>query len=142
MYSKLLKPLFIALTLTLMACVNEPLPPASEKEIVAEISGEWSCHEEGDGIGLDFDATITSDPSGDSKIFISNFHNMGTSEKISATVSTDLSLTIPVQTVNNQTFSGSGDISNDYTQITFNYTIENENGTSQITATFSYAVVS
>ncbi len=142
MYSKMLKTLFIALTLPLMACVNEPLPPASEKEIVTEISREWSCHEEGDGIGQDFNAIISADPSGDSKIFISNFHNMGSTDKISATVSTDLSVSIPEQTINNQVFSGSGEISNDYTQITFNYTIENDSGSVQIVATFNYGGIS
>jgi hypothetical protein len=130
------------MTLPLMSCIDEPLPPASEKEIVAEIIGEWNCHEEGDGIGLDFTVQISSDPSGDAKIFISNFHNMGSSDKISAIVSKDLNVTIPVQTVNNQIFSGTGEISNDYTQITFNYSIENDEGSVQIVATLNYGVTS
>jgi hypothetical protein len=132
--------ILLVFILPLMSCINEPLPPSSEKEIITEISREWSCHEDGDGIGLDFTATIMSDTSDDTKIQISNFHNMGVTDKISANVSTDLTITIPEQTVNNQIFRGSGDISNDYTQITFNYSIENDNGTVQITATYSYGV--
>jgi hypothetical protein len=142
MHNKLSIVLLFAFILPLMSCINEPLPPSSEKEIITEISREWTCHEDGDGIGLDFTATITSDPTDNAKILISNFHNMGLADKISAVISTDLSVTIPQQTINNQIFIGSGEISNDYTQITFNYSIENDNGTVQITATYSYGVTS
>jgi hypothetical protein len=140
MRNKLFIVLLTAFFLPLMSCVNEPLPPSSAKEIIIEISREWSCHEDGDGIGLDFNAVITSDTSDDTKIYIANFHNMGNTDKIYAFVSTDLSITIPEQTVNNQVFSGSGDVSNDYTQITFSYTLENDNGSVLITATYSYGV--
>jgi hypothetical protein len=134
--------LFIWITIPLLSCSNEPVPPATEKEIISEIARNWSCHVVGDGFPFDNEATITSNPASDSQIFIYNFHNMGSTDKITATVKTDLSIIIPEQTVNNQTFSGTGDISNDYTQITFEYTLENDTETLQISATFTYGITS
>ncbi|MCD4793380.1 MAG: hypothetical protein K8R54_09120 [Bacteroidales bacterium] len=136
---KFLLPVF---ALFLMSCPDEPAPPATEKEIIAEISREWTCHEEGDDFPLNYNATITSDPANDSKILISNFHAMGNDDKISAIIKTDLSVEIPLQTINSQDFSGTGEISNDYTQITWDYTIVFSGGTVHITGTYTYGTTS
>ena len=136
---KFLLPVF---ALFIMSCDKEPAPPQTEKEIIEEISREWSCHEVGDEYPLNFNAKITSDPANDNKILISNFHNMGWDDKISAIIKTDLTIEIPEQTINNQVFKGSGDITNDYTQITWKYSIVYSDGTVDIDATYTYGTIS
>ena len=124
------------------SCKPEPAPPTTEKEIISEISREWSCREEGDDIPLSFNATISADPTDETKILVANFHKMGYTDKLSAIINTDLSIVIPQQTIGNQIFKGSGDISNDLTEIIWNYTIEFDGGTVSITATYTYGVIS
>ena len=125
-----------------ISCKPEPAPPTTEKEIISEISREWSCREEGDDIPLTFNATISANPSDDTKILVANFHKMGYTDKLSAIIHTDLTIVIPEQTVGNQIFKGSGDISNDLTEINWTYTIEFDGGTVTITATYTYGVTS
>ena len=137
-----IKFLFPVFALFIISCDNEPAPLQTEKEIIDEISREWTCHEEGDDYPLDYNATITSDPANDSKIFIRNFHAMGDNDKISAIIKTDLSVEIPLQTINSQDFSGTGEISNDYTRITWEYTIVFSGGTVHITGTYTYGTTS
>ena len=133
-----LKFLLLVFALFLISCDKEPAPPQTEKEIIEEISREWSCVEDEEGFPLNFNATITNDPSDEAKFFIANFHKLGYSDKVSAVVKTDLSIEIPKQTINNQEFTGSGDISNDFTRISWDYTVENADGTVRITGTYTY----
>ena len=133
-------PLF---TLFLMACIDEPAPQMTEKEIALEISRTWNCDEFEEGFGAlpSFEVVISTDPSNDAGILISNFHGLeGT--QIQAIVRTDLSIELPEQTVFGQTYLGSGDISNDFTRITWDYTIENADGTTRITGTYTYGTTS
>ena len=140
---KTLKLMIPVLILFLMSCIDEPAPVKTEKEIVQEISRVWNCEEFEEGFGAlpSFDATISDDPSNDAGILISNFHGLGTTS-ISATVRTDLTIEIPEQTLFEQTYIGSGEISNDFTRITWDYTIENADGTVRITATYTYGTTS
>ena len=133
-YLKLLIPIF---ALFLMSCIDEPAPPQTEKEIIAEISREWNCQEDEEGFPLSFNATIASDPANETMILISNFHKLGYSDKVSAIIKKDLSIILPEQTILNQTITGTGDISNDFTRISWDYTIENADGTVHITGTYS-----
>lgn len=137
------KPIFLFFVLpALVSCKPEPAPPSTAKEIITEISREWSCVTAGDDGQLAFNAIISADPNSDSKIFVTNFHKIGPNDKIYAIVNTDLSIVIPEQTIGNQVFEGTGEISNDYTEITWDYTILYEGGTLNISATFNYGVTS
>jgi len=108
-----------------MSCDNEIAPPTSEKEIVENISKTWSCEmiEDG-GFEQTFESIISSDASDETKIFISNFHKSG--ESVYAYVSKDLMITIPEQQIDNQIIKGTAEISNDYTRISWVYTINTE----------------
>lgn len=132
-----LKLLIILFAIPLMACENEIIPPASEQEIIENISKTWSCDmiEDGSEYG-GYEITITNNTSEEAKINISNFHK--TNETIYAYVSKDLVITIPEQDVGNQTFKGEGDVSNDYTRISWNYTIETSDGTVVVTGVSTY----
>ena len=132
---------FLIFSFLFISCIDEPAQPQSTSEIIKEISREWTCNMDEDGFNVDFNAVISSDPTDDTKVFISNFHKMGNDLSVYVIVHTDLSLDIPEQTKNNQTFKGSGIISDDYTEITWNYSIEYDNGdVSQVTGKYSYGV--
>ena len=135
--------LILFFTFSLMSCVDEPIQAVSEQEIIKEISREWICNMDEEGFPVDFTAVISADPIDDTKIKISHFHKIGTDLTVSVIVRKDLTLEIPEQIVNNQVFKGSGIISDDYTQITWSYSIEDDNGDiSQVTGTYSYSVSS
>ena len=126
-----------------ISCIDEPAQPASEQEIIKEISREWTCNMDEEGYPVDFTAVISPDTINETKILISNFHKIGKNLTVAVIVRKDLSLEIPEQVVNNQVFKGSGIISDDYTQITWSYSIEDDSGdVTQVTGTYSYGVSS
>ena len=137
---KLIK-LQILLTLfafLMMSCDNEVVPPASEQEIISNISKTWSCEMTEDGSPYNgFEIIITNNISEDARVNISNFHN--TDEIIYAIVSKDLVITIPEQQIGNQIFEGDGDISNDYSRITWNYKIITDEDTVIVTGVSTYS---
>ncbi len=110
------------LALPLMSCIDEIVPPASEQEIITEISRTWSCDMIEDGsFNLFFDVGISSDATDSNEISILNFHNSG--ETVIAIVGKDLMIRFNQQ-VGNQVFEGTGEISNDYSRITWDYKID------------------
>ena len=131
------KLLLIIFTFSLMSCIDEIEPLASTGEIVSEISHSWNgdMTEDGGPYG-EFESTISADSGNESQIFISNFHNSG--GVVTGIVYTDLTIDIPEQTIGLQTFSGTGDISNDYSNITWDYSIETTDGTVLVQGTYTY----
>jgi len=128
--------LILMFALPMMSCENEIVPPATTQEIISNISKTWTCEMIEDGsFRLNFESIITNYTSDETKIKISNFHN--SEQVVFAYVSKDLTITIPEQQVGEQYFKGSGDISNDYSSISWNYTIENANGTVVVTGVFT-----
>ncbi len=135
--------IILLFTLPLMSCIDEPAEPVTEQSIIKEISREWTCNMDEEGFPVDFTAVISPDPVNNTQIKISNFHKIGNDLTVSVIVNRDLSLFIPEQVVNNQVFNGSGIISDDYTEISWSYTIENDNGEyTQVTGKYSYGVSS
>ncbi len=135
--------LIVFFSFLLTACIDEPAQPATEKEIISEISREWTCNMDEEGFPVDFTAVISPDGTDASRVLINNFHKIGNDLSISVIVRTDLTLEIPEQTINNQVFKGVGLISDDYTEITWNYSIEDENGDiSHVTGKYFYGVSS
>ncbi len=133
----------VFLAIFLIACVDEPAEALNTQEVIQEISRDWSCNMEEDGSPISFTATIYANSAADNEVFISNFHNMGNELSLSVVVHDDLTLQIPEQIKNNQVFKGTGIISDDYTEITWNYTIEDENGDIiHVTGKYLYGVSS
>lgn len=115
--------LIALLAIPLMSCDNEIVPPATEQEIILEISRTWNCDlMEDDSPYGSFSVVISNNTSSDAKINISNFHNSG--ETITATVGKDLIIHFDYD-IGNQVFKGKGEISNDYSRISWDYTVDN-----------------
>ena len=132
---------FLVFSMLFISCIDEPAQPQSTSEIINEISREWTCNMDEVGFPVNFSVVIASDPIDDTKILISNFHKIGTNLSASVIVRKDLTLEIPEQVINNQVFKGSGIISDDYTEITWSYTIEDDNGdVNQVTGKYSYGI--
>jgi len=132
---------FLVFSMLFISCIDEPAQPQSTSEIINEISREWTCNMDEAGFPVNFSVVIASDPIDDTKILISNFHKIGTNLSASVIVRKDLTLEIPEQVINNQVFKGSGIISDDYTEITWSYTIEDDNGdVNQVTGKYSYGI--
>ncbi len=125
----------ILISVMLISCINEIAPPTTEKEIISEISRTWNCSMLEDDFPVEYSIVISNDNSDEKQIFISNFNRIGTSKKVKAKVNKDLSIVITEQTIDQQTFKGSGEISNDYSRITWNYTIEDSNEIINVTGT-------
>ena len=135
--------LFLFLTFPLMSCIDEPAQQFTTQEIISEIARQWTCNMDEDGFNVDFTAVITADVSSDSRILIHNFHKIGDNLSAYAIVNEDLTINLPEQTINNQIFKGSGLISDDFTEISWNYTIEDDNGTiTNVTGKYTYGVSS
>ena len=72
-----------------------------------------------------------------------NPQEIGDNLSVYAIVNEDMTINLPEQTINNQIFKGSGLISDDFTEITWNYTIEDDNGTiTSVTGKYTYGVTS
>ncbi len=134
---KLLALLFISTTF--FSCIDEPTPPVTD--LRAEISREWDVTENDGNFTLDFKATITKDASDETKILISNFHNLGNDITAYAIVYSTNSLEIPTQTIGNTIIQGTGEISATYEKIVWTYTAEEENIVN-VTGTFTIANIS
>jgi len=114
--------LIVFLALPFVSCINDIAPEKTEQEIIAEISRTWSCDMvEDNSFSLLFNVVISSDSNTGATIKISNFHN--SNEILEATVGKDLMIRFDYQ-VGNQIFKGTGEISNDYSRISWDYTIE------------------
>ncbi|NOZ34038.1 MAG: hypothetical protein GXO80_01930 [Chlorobi bacterium] len=140
---KLYKILFpiVILFLSLSSCIDEPAQPVSEKEIIDNISREWNCLMDEDGYNVDFNAVISPDGTNSKQVLINNFHKIGNDLSVYVIVNQDLTLEIPEQAVGNQVFKGTGLISDDYTEITWNYTIETDDNTvTQVMGKYSYGI--
>ncbi len=135
--------LFLILTLPLMSCIDEPVQLLTSREIISEIARQWDCNMDEGGYPINFTAVINADVSSDSRILIHNFHKIGDNLSVYAIVNEDMTINLPEQTINNQIFKGSGLISDDFTEITWNYTIEDDNGTiTSVTGKYTYGVTS
>ena len=139
----LISSIILLVLFPLMSCIDEPAQPVTTQGIIKEISHDWTCNMDEEGTPVDFTAIISANPANNSEILISNFHKMGTDQSVSVIVNEDLTLEIPEQIKNNQVFKGTGMISDDYTEITWNYTIEDENETIiHVTGKYSYGISS
>ena len=90
---------------------------------------------------LGYDVTISKDANETTRVLFSNFHNLGTSDKLYATIA-NKTLTIPSQVLDETyTVIGSGTISNDLKSISFSYSIDpNGDGPEDYTATFGEVI--
>ncbi len=132
---------FTLVILIFSACSNEPFDPATT-DIRTEISKEWNVTEN-DGSGdFTFLSLITKDASDETKVSITNFHNLAS---VKATVFSDRTIS-----VSDQTLAGSatelkncvGTISDTYQTINWTYTIVDQDGEFSVTAVYTSGNIS
>lgn len=84
--------------------------------------GSWLCNENSSQFGQinPFYVTITLNQSNSSQIYLANFYQLGSGQKVYGVV-TNNTVTIPSQTVSSKSVSGSGTITNNNNTINWNY---------------------
>lgn len=95
------------------------------------IAKEWEVTEDGYIGGGTYRVTIIKDGNEKTRILfggVGGFHNLQTTPQVYATIA-GLTLTIPTQTAEGNTFNGTGVISANFKNIDFNYTITTLDGT-------------
>ncbi len=134
--------IIILISFAIVSCKDEPAAP-EKTDIRAEISGNWDAvYNTGEG-DFTFDASISKDPASDNKIIISNFHNLGSSAKAEVIVNDDRTLEITQQNLTEiATIQGDGDVNADFTIINFTYTIEDQDPSRNVDATFTIGQIS
>ncbi|NTW33189.1 MAG: hypothetical protein HGB12_11295 [Bacteroidetes bacterium] len=132
--------LILTLSITLYSCQpdnnsNTPQPTGDTRDKFVDT---WSCQEQSKLNGnSSFMVNISLNSNNSSQINISNFYQLGASYKVYGIVA-DNSVTLPNQTVNGFTVkSGSGNITNNNNQITWNYVIDDGADLDTCTAVFS-----
>ncbi|OFX24786.1 MAG: hypothetical protein A2033_03920 [Bacteroidetes bacterium GWA2_31_9] len=121
---------------------DEPIEPEPE-DPRDKITGTWTCKETSEDFGATtFTVSLRNHSSDNSKIWIDNIYNLSTSESTRSVyaILSDMSLSIPSQTVVNdaQIITGNGSISSNYKTINFSYTANDGSGDlDHITAIFT-----
>jgi hypothetical protein len=108
--------------------------PADERD---NITGTWKCQEvDQSNKTINFEAVISKHATDTAKIWVDNFSALGSGIKVSVGMGGHL-LTIPQQTVDGNTISGTGSISSTYNQITWTYSLDDGGGKENYTAKFT-----
>jgi hypothetical protein len=101
------------------------------------ITDTWQCKETSEVFKqTTYTVDITKSYSDSTKIFIDNFYQIGVGSKVSAKLSNS-SLTIPNQTLDGFTITGSGSVTNSYKTINLSYTVNDGSGTDHVTAVYT-----
>jgi hypothetical protein len=132
--------IFFTVSLLFNSCdPDDPVEPEPE-DPRDEIIGKWKCSETGDIFGQqNYDVNISKHEQDSSKVYIDNFYFLGDGKYVYA-IMTDLSLSIPTQTIENDghIVSGNGTISSNYKTITLTYTANDGSGEiDNISATYT-----
>ena len=103
-----------------------------------KFTGSWTCNENSHLNGnSSFTVNITLNPNNSSQIYLANFYQTGTNQKIYGIV-TNSSITIPDQAVGTfPSLKGSGTITNNNTKINCNYYVNDGSDIDTCTAVFS-----
>ncbi len=125
--------MFLA-AIVFQSCTDDQSALTDPRDAIAKA---WRVTE--DGTGQNYDVTISKDAMESTKVWFENFHNLGTSEQVYATLAGG-NLTIPTQTTaSDYTISGDGSITTD--QIKFDYDVaEGSDPAENFTSTFGAIV--
>jgi len=97
----------------------------------AQYLGSWSCTEP----SMVYSVSISLDPANSTQILISNFHYFGANEKAYA-IATQNNLTLPTQSILNNTIYGSGELVNN-NKVTLKYYVNNQTDIDTINAVYT-----
>jgi hypothetical protein len=113
----------------LSSCEENNTVPETDPR--AQYLGSWTCTEP---LGT-YPITINLDPSNSAQILINNFHLFGTNERAYA-IATQNNLTLPTQSILNNTVYGSGILVNN-NKITLKYYVNDQTDIDTINAIYS-----
>jgi len=135
MKHKIYYPLIMSIVLFLTGCVADETVVV-EVDTREKILNKWNILviDEIDPSGQRYQSTIYKDAVEKNKIFITNFHGLGGTD-VFAYVS-GKTITLPEQTTAKNKVVGTGIISSTYTEINWNYTVDEGNGPMVATAVF------
>jgi hypothetical protein len=118
-------PQIVALGLLILLAACETDVPYPDNPAL-ELSGTWQCRETSDKYPpASYTVTITSASSSGEEIEISNFYQLGQSRKVRILIQ-GYYLSIPVQTVDGFSISGSGNVNGRFDQISLTYTVDDQ----------------
>lgn len=111
---------------------DDPVEPVPE-DPRDKITGTWKCEETSEVFGpTTYTVSLKNHETDSSKIWIENIYNLSTSEskKSVYAILSNMTLSIPTQTVVNdaQIIAGNGTISSNYKTINFTYTANDGSG--------------
>jgi len=136
---------FLMAFLIFVPFLTSCLDDISELDTRTAISKKWRVTDDsGTNAGTNgYDVTITPDANESTQVLFTNFHNLGTAEKLKATLSGNiLTIITPNQLDGVYAISGSGTISSDLKTIVFNYTVkESADPAQSFVGTFGTAIV-
>lgn len=92
-----------------------------------DIVDVWSCEEENNTGKLNYTSEISKHPSDSSKIIINYIYGLGRDADAVATYK-NRTITIPQQTIDGIKIKGTGNVTSNYSEITFNYTADDGSG--------------
>lgn len=118
----------------LQSCVpdDDQVPKPDETDTRSKYTGDWNISENSQVFGTTNYLINIKAGSGSSEILLTNFYNLGFQDSVTATLS-GTSISIPTQTVDGHTVSGSGNIETDKF-ITLNYKVNDGSGNDNVTA--------
>ena len=130
---KIIPFILTAMVLIFSACTDEnavdPTADARDKFV-----RNWNCKELCEGQITYYNSNITNDPNNTSQVLIYNLYSLGTINFAKATVAGN-SISIPQQTVDVFSVSGSGTFTAD--KIEFNYVVNDGSSNTTVSATYS-----
>jgi hypothetical protein len=89
---------------------TQPSTTQGPPDARAPFEGSWICSENTNSVNSKFTVTITNDASNSTNIIIGNFNNLGSKYLASAIVN-DQNITLQKQSINNDSYEGSGQLS-------------------------------
>ncbi len=91
-----------------------------------ELSGTWQCRETSEKLPpSSYTVSIASSSSSGEEIEVSNFYQLGQARKVRILIQ-GYYLSIPVQTVDGFTISGTGSVNGRFDQISLTYTVDDQ----------------
>lgn len=118
----------IVFALFIISCEETNNDPDTDPR--AQYLGTWTCTE-----AATYSVVISLDPSNSSQILIKNFHMFGSNESAYA-IATSNNLTLPYQTILNNTVNGSGTLINN-NKINMKYYVNNQTDIDTINAVYT-----
>lgn len=122
----------VVMSLVVLSSCMEENP--EDFDVRDDFVGSWQASEQSQQFGnSNYSVSISKHSSDSTKIYINNFYQIGTSERVVATVDGN-QLSIPLQSVNARQFVGSGSLVSG--TITISHTASDGSATDNVTVTY------